>query len=113
MEIEIITFLLVVALAFILAGWLLKETKESMYMFLTGFVIVLVTGIIVASTGLDFTSAIIINNNAITTQGFTTPGYVNVIASLSFILAGLWGTIVMSLYIPRASKLKEGEDYDA
>lgn len=111
MQIEIVGFLLLIAIGFVVAGWLLKEQKESLYLFLAGFIIVMISGIIIAGIGIEFTSVIIVNNGIVAIEQYTVPAYVEYLAGSALLISGFWGVITMSLYIARVSKLKEGEDY--
>lgn len=116
MKLIILGTLLLIALGFFVLAYFMNDTKRGAYALLSGFIIVLLTGILIAGFGLEYqkgtvttedlnsTSTIIGNDTLTTGTNTITETYEyntlnaleRTILSLPLILAGFWGVLVVA-----------------
>lgn len=107
MNLSILILLVSIALGFFVAAYIFRDTRRGGYMMLSGFLVVLLAGLLTLTTGIDYPSGYTIDDTStptvLSTTYTTIPTLENTIISMPFILAGLWGILVVgnTLYSTR------------
>jgi len=98
MNLTVIILLLSFAIGFFILGFIIRENKKYGYAILSGFVLLLITGLLIGSDGIEYPSGALIDTvNSTTTVTNTyssTTTLETTSLSLPLILAGFWGLLV-------------------
>lgn len=111
MQFSIAILLLLLSGSLILAAMLLRDRKNSGYLFMSGFVVLMVTGLLLSYDEIGVKSGEIqtaVNDTTTTvTYVYEEPNAVtNTVVSMVLILGGLWGVLTTS----RLMKIDSEED---
>jgi hypothetical protein len=105
-----------VALGFFIAAYIFRDGRRGGYMMLSGFLVILLVGILTLTTGIEYPSGYTIDEtglqSVLTTTYATVSATENTVVSMPFILAGLWGVLVVTntLYSTRKDKEEDGDE---
>lgn len=100
MQLLILTLILLFSLGFFVLAYFQKESERGGYAMLSGFVLILTAGLLVAASGIDYRSGDTTVTDNMTATAVRTYDYapVNVLErsaiALPLILAGFWGALV-------------------
>lgn len=99
MKLVVLIMILSFAIGFFLLAFTQSESKRGGYAMMTGFVLVLAAGVLVAATGVDYQTGLSVTGSGATTTiiyDYTSLTATELGAiSLPLLLAGLWGILVV------------------
>lgn len=116
MNFAILVLLLSIGLGFFVGAYIFRDGRRGGYMMLSGFLVVLLVGILTVVNGIEYPTGYAINEvglqSVLTTTYTSVSTLENTVVSMPFILAGLWGVIVVTntLYSTRKDKDEEPEE---
>jgi hypothetical protein len=114
MNFSVLIVLVGIALGFFVAAYIFRDERRGGYMMLSGFMIIMLVGILTVATGIKYPTGYTIDDTgaqSVLTTTYTDVSTIeNTIVSMPFILAGLWGIIVVTNALYKTRNDKEEED---
>lgn len=109
MNLGILSFILLLSFGFLFIGYFIRFDKNSNYLFINGFVVLIFAGILLLISPLEFisgSSVVTTGNNIDIVYNFTQLNLLSGVLSLIFAITGTWGVI------SSVTSIKEWKDSD-
>jgi preprotein translocase subunit SecG len=112
MNFTILILLLSISLGFFIAAYIFREGRRGGYMMLSGFLVILLAGILTIVNGLTYPIGYTIDEVGLQSVLTSVSAIENTLVSMPFILAGLWGVVTISITLYSTKDDEEKEKYD-
>lgn len=113
MQLLILIMLLGIGLGFFALAWMMSESKRGGYAMLSGFVLILIAGLLTTAFGVNYKSGYQLNDNStVTTVSYQYTNLTvleNFVVGTPLILGGFWGAIVVMLSMGEMKKDEKDE----